>query len=315
MFRLLTFSVLGLIVSLLGLAFVPATAEKPQPNIELKLSLSKSEIVQLEPIALTISVKNLSKEPQEIYPTFDRAAQHLIIIVTTNDGKTIEWHPGDIIIEDAVPNLYTLSPKDVIRYRMMLSDEPHSWMDTPGEYKLHITFDCLKAGAKPLESKPVKLTVKAAEGIDKEALHRFRGYPQAEFLTYGSTCDAILFKQFVTVTQIYPKSVYTPWCYYALGRAAQSDFTCPFSKVFHARDYYEQLLKRYPKFPMKTEVEYEMAREFLRLGKDDEAAINQIESLINKHSDLWFLRQVNFTLESYRKLGKIAPAKELPKHW
>ncbi len=66
---------------------------------------------------------------------------------------------------------------------------------------------------------------------------------------------------------------------------------------------------------MKTEVEYEMARELLRLGKDDEAAIDQIESLVNKHKDLNVFRDASFTLNSFRERGRIAPAEELPPHY
>ena len=313
LFRLLAVSVLGLIVSLLGLIFAPARAEKPQPKLELKLSLSKNQIVQLEPIALTVSVQNLSKEPQNLYLIFNRDAQYLRIYLTTSEGKTHWLNTRLIACEGSDPE--TLSPKDVIRYRLMLSDGPHSWMDTPGEYKLHITFACLK-DPKPLESKPLKLTVKAAKGVDNEALDRFRGYAQAEFLTSGATCDAILAEQFRFVTEKYPKSVYTPWCYYALGRAAQNQpFPLPFSTAAEAIGYYRRLLKDYPKFPMKTEVEYEIARELFRLGKDDEAALDQIETLASKHPDLWLFRRVNITLKLNRKVGRIPPPGELPKHY
>ena len=52
-FRLLTFCVFGLIVA-------PAQGAETPSKLELKLSLSKNEIVQLEPIALTVSVQNLA---------------------------------------------------------------------------------------------------------------------------------------------------------------------------------------------------------------------------------------------------------------
>ena len=42
---------------------------------------------------------------------------------------------------------------------------------------------------------------------------------------------------------------------------------------------------------MKTEVEYEMAREWLWVKKD-EAALDQIKKLVEKHSELWVFRQV-----------------------
>ena len=278
LFRLLT-------VSLLGLLVVPARAE--DPKLRLKLSLSKSEIAQLEPIALTISVKNLSNETQKIHRVFEPSADYLRIFLTTKDGKNTWLQSG--LDSDVVPRPYTLPPKDTIRYRMMLSDGPHSWMDTPGEYKLHITFDCLK-DAKPLESKPVKLTVKAAKGVDKEALDRIRGYPQAGFLERLTT-DAIIAEQFKIVTRKYPKSVYTPWCYYILGWASQNDpFVAQSSRSTNARNYYGRLLKEYPEFPMKTEVEYEMACELFDLG-DDEAARDQLKDLASKHPDLWLFKK------------------------
>lgn len=288
----LTFRILA--VCVFGFITGSARGEDNPPKLELKLSLSKSEIVQLEPIALTISVQNLSKEPQKIHRIFDPDWQYLKIFLTTTDGKAIWLRSG--LIKDGRPNTYTLPPKgrnDVIRYRLLLSGQPKDWMDTPGEYKLHITFDYAK-DSEPLTSKPVKLTVKPAEGIDKEALDRFRGYPQAEFLARGSTAQAIA-EQFRFVVQKYPKSVYTPWCYYILGWAAQNDpFVSQSSRATNARDYYGRLLKDYPKFPMKTEVEYEMARELLRLG-EDEGAIDQLEVLASKHSDLSLFK--NFDLK------------------
>ena len=93
-------------------------------------------------------------------------------------------------------------------------------MDIPGEYMVHATFDYGKKNAKPLRSKPVTLTIKPAEGIDKEALTLFRGYPQAKFLAM-STNAAVVGEEFEAVIKKYPKSVYTPWCYYILGWAWQ----------------------------------------------------------------------------------------------
>lgn len=303
-----------LTISLLSLNPAPAHAEKPQPNLELKLSLSKSEIVQLEPIALTISVQNLSNEPQEIVsPVFDPDAQHLKIFVTTKDGKSTWLRSGTV--KCIYTGTTTFSPKDVIRYRLLLSGEPKEWMDTPGEYQLHITFLCLK-DPKPLESQPVKLTVKPAEGIDKEALDRFRGYPQALFLGMRTTAPAIG-GQFRIVTQEFPKSVYAPWCYYILGWSMQNSreaFASDASQAVAARDYYGQLLEKYPKFPLKTEVEYEMARELLRMG-EDEGGIEQIEDLASKHSDLWLFRCVDMKLKSFRDKGKVIPANSLPPHY
>ncbi len=298
------------------LLVAPAQAEKP-PKVELKLSLSKSEIVQFEPIVLTIAVRNLSKEPEQIHLKFDPIAQYLRIFVTSELGKTKRIKPD--IISNVYVGPHEFGPKDVIRYRLMLSGKPHDWMDTPGEYKLHITFDCLK-DAKRLESESVKLTIKAAEGVDKEALDRFRGYPQATFLDRGSTAEAIA-GQFRFITQKYPKSVYTPWCYYILGWAMQNrraDFASDSLQAEAAIDYYERLLREYPKFPMKTEVEYEIARESLRAAaKDDEArmgAIDQIEHLARKHPDLWLLRRFSYALKSSLKAGKIPEADELPPH-
>ncbi len=195
-FSLLTITVFGLMVA-------PAKCE--DPKLELKLSVSKSEIVQLEPIVLTVSVQNLSKEPQKIYPIFDPDAHYLKIFLTTDEGKTSWVRSG--LISDISCKPYTFSPKDVIRYRLMLSGQPKDWTDRPGEYKLHITFSCLK-DAKPLESKPVKLTVKPAEGVDKEALDRFRGYPQAEFLARGSTAEAIAEQFRFVIRKFLERSLY-----------------------------------------------------------------------------------------------------------
>ena len=301
-----------LAICALGFAVAPARGEDPNSKLELKLSLSKSEIVQLEPIALIISVQNLANEAQDIYPIFDRHYQHLKVYVTSPSGNENELRLGGVA-DGWIPP-YPLAKKGVIRYRMMLSGQPKGWMDTPGEYKLHITFLCLK-NPKLLKSKPVKLTVKPAEGVDKEALDRFRGYPQADFLERGTRADAIA-EQFRFVIRKYPKSVYTPWCYYILGWAAQNDsVSAPSAKAVNAIGYYERLLKEYPKFPMKTEVEYEMARESLWLGKDDEAAIDQIEDLASKHSDLWLFRRVNMKLKYYRDKGREIPDDDWPMHW
>jgi tetratricopeptide (TPR) repeat protein len=73
------------------------------------------------------------------------------------------------------------------------------------------------------------------------------------------------------------------------GAAQQNRFLSESSKALSARKYYGRLLEEYPKFPMKAEVEYEMARELLRLGKNEEA-IKQLKEVVSKHSDLLLFR-------------------------
>ena len=72
---------------LVGLLVASARGDDPNSKFELKLSLSKSETVQLEPVALTISLKNISTEAQEVYPIFNRHFEYVKIFVTSSSTE------------------------------------------------------------------------------------------------------------------------------------------------------------------------------------------------------------------------------------
>ena len=307
-FRLLTFCVFGLIVA-------PAQGAETPSKLELKLSLSKTEIVQYEPVILKVWVKNVSNKPQQISRGLELIWDDLHIKITNAAGKL--FHYGPSVLVDGSPGEELLSadgPENAFQHRIMLFAFPGNWLDTPDKYKLHTTFDYGKTGTKPLTSNTVTLTIKPAKGVNEQALTRLRGYPQSRFLQ-GSTTDFAIADEFKAVIQKYPQSIYTPWCYYILALADQTRESRPDKqRALAARRNYEQLLKKYPKFPLKTEVKYEMARELLRMGKREEA-LKQIDDLAGKHPDLLLFRNVNRTLEWYRDNGKEIPVEELPPHY
>lgn len=122
-----------------------------------------------------------------------------------------------------------------------------------------------------LSSNGVQISVKKPGETDRVALERLRGFPQAKFLARGTNCSAIA-DEFRVVLQRYPKSTYTPWCHYFLGRYYQfQPGGDDKARAINARLYYGALLRKFPEFPLKVELKYEMARELFRLEKADDA--------------------------------------------
>ena len=291
-------------------------ADEPEKSLELGVSLSKKEIVQFEPVVLDVSVTNRSKKPQQVVGTWDLDWLYLKISVTDSTGKDV-FHRINGAVADGIPSkvIIAAGPRDnSLHHRIVLTASPGTWMDKPGDYKLQATFDYGNKKAKPLKSNTVNLAIKPAQGIDKQALTRFRGYPQAKFLAM-STNAAVVGEEFEAVIKKYPKSVYTPWCYYILGWAWQDYDRIPErQRALAAQEYFGELLRKYPKFPLKIEAEYELARALYRLG-EREKALKQIDDLAGKHSDLLLFRNVNRSLEWYRDNGKEIPVEELPPHY
>ncbi len=296
----------------------PDPDHKPDPELELELSLPKKEIVQFEPLVITISVENQSEQPRKISRAFDPCWHYLKVFVTDPAGRV--HHLGGGVICCGFGGTLTLPPKgrnNAIHLRMLLTPSPNTWLDTPGKYQLNATF---QAGDNngPLVAQTATLTIKPAEGVDKKALKLFRGEDQAEFLANQTTSPKIG-KHFETLIQDYPKSVYVPWCYYVLGRAAQrQDHILYEDRGEAVRKYYKHLLETDSKFPLKTEVEYEMARELIRMEKPD-AAKRAIEKLIQNNSELYLFRRVTESMDYLRKENRRLFAESLPDsidiHW
>ena len=268
---------------LLAIALVPETLFAGGVDLELGISVSKKEIVQFEPVAVMVWVTNVSKNPQKVMRAFDLSYGILTLWVEDSSGKIERIQPFGAA--DFIPAYMTLVPYRTgsgVHHRIMLSGLPGSWMDKPGKYRLYAKFAYAKG--KEVGSSAAELTIKEADGVNKEALTRFRGFPQALFMSGVSTCPEIGF-EFESVIQRYPKSDYVPWCYYILGRANQNSLRIPEqARAKQAREQYAALLKKFPDFPLKLEIQYEMARELFRLGEEDEA-IREIEKLVQFRED------------------------------
>lgn len=304
----------ALLVALWCIVGSSLEAEESSNALELRLSLSKRQIVQFEPVVLEVSVTNRSAKPQQIYNTLDLDWLYLKVFVTDSAGKEFQLGTGGI--SDGIPGRETIAAdpaNNTLRHKILLTPFPKSWMDTPGDYKLHATFDYGK-DVKPLKSNTVGLKVKPTEGINKKALERFRGRLQASFLANKSTCPPIA-EEFEAVIKEHPKSIYVPWCYYVLGRASQHQKRVPErARAVEASEYFRRLLEKHPKFPLTTEVRYEIARELLRLGQRDDA-LRRIDDLAGKHSDFLVFRNANSALEYLRDNEREITAEQLPPHY
>jgi hypothetical protein len=245
------------------------------PDLLLQLSLSKEEIVQCEPVVIKAWVRNISDKPQKIFRAFDTSSDQLKVFLVDAEEKTHEykWNIIDCgpLGEMELANRLE-SVQGSVHTRLILAAAPDTLLDTPGKYQVYVTYSYAKE--KKLWSTPVTLTVKPAEGVDKQALERFRGWPQAKLLSKATTCQDIA-DEFEAVIQLYPESVYVPWCYYFVGWADQhrKEYDEK-TRAIKSTDRYETLLEKFPDFPMKAEVKYEIARELFRLGKADEALLD-----------------------------------------
>lgn len=291
-------------------------------DLEMKVSLSAEEVIQFEPVILKVSVRNVSHQNQKIYRALDPNRKYLKVFLIDSDGKHRQLKTSDIVngeVESMELPTWVNRKGGVgtgVHRRILLSSNPGAWLDTPGKYKVYATFNYAE-GKKVGSPVAAELTVKAAEGVNKDALERFRGFPQAKFIAKQTNCPDIA-NEFKAVIDKHSESAYVPWCYYLLARGFQNrEVGHPLSNARNARMYYQALLKRFPEFPLKREVEYEIAREGFRLEKTDES-LYEVKRLIkldpladNYEAELFLLYEARRVFDSAK--GEIT-YEDLPSH-
>ncbi|MBW3539252.1 MAG: hypothetical protein KY476_03200 [Planctomycetes bacterium] len=290
-------------------------ADRSATPFELNITPCEKSVAACAPVCLLVELRNVSRVQQTISMPINPRLGNVQYDITGPDGGAQRWAPGAIIDVGGLP-VYTLDRGQSLYHRQLLmyTDGYGFHFCQPGRYRIAAALR-LPFGDKThvkLESNEAVVEVKPATGDDVPAKDRFDDRPQGRFAMGGGTSIEV-FLEFDSIVKEQPKSSYAPWARFFLGRSWQvladrdwqgramfdlSRYNKNFSQK--AIDQYEAILENHPRFPLAVEVQYEIARELLRLGRREEA-LKRIEELLKQHPDLYLLRGAKRTIEIHRE--------------
>jgi hypothetical protein len=159
------------------LAVAAAVPPRAAPEVELVVSMDKSEFLSSEPIRLTVELRVLSRWPIMFNPVFD--ARYWEVIVRPVDGGMAKRHGEIIDLDVPVCNYPVFHKLRSISWEVNLNrpgGDPYLWYFElgPGTYNVEVVYDtsvdfevlheCGKFHADPAflhsaRSKPLKFRI------------------------------------------------------------------------------------------------------------------------------------------------------------
>lgn len=252
-------------------------------GLVLSIAVHKRQIIQYEPVVLTVSIANRSRQDKKVVAHLDPSWGFLSLFVDLPTGRRCPIRP--FVQSCGQARYVTLSSGQQIHHRFYLlySKGVGYIFKEKGRYRVHVRFRPGTTGSRFVSATSPDLFVSApTKEVDEYALRHWRGGPQALF-ALGLTTDNAIAREFSTVARKFPGSTYAPWSYYFCGRAAlRQELNDGPSKggLNGVLVYYRPLLDKYPKFPLRMEAKLDLAEIYYYLGKTDVSTriLKEIES-------------------------------------
>lgn len=209
-------------------------------DLELEISTTKQEFLLLEPIGLTIKLRNKFGQPiiaENLAEISSKDVQALLFISDKKKSK--------IPISDSISN--KLSSEEFSTTEKLLSyyliPGRSEFASTPNEYRMQII---IKSGKEKLESNLLTIKIVEPLGIDKQVYDELKAFPNFSTLIdiSGISEDSNLTDELYRIATHFPTSIYANFIMFNL---AETHFSL--GNYTLASSYFEQILTSDKDFP------------------------------------------------------------------
>lgn len=210
-------------------------------ELDLELSTVKQEFILLEPITLTVTLRNKFGQPIMPENKPEISSQDVQMLFFPSSQKKVRLTP----LSDSISS--TLSSKEISTAEKELSYHliPGRGKNcsTPGEYKMQLI---IKNGKEKLLSNLLTIKIVEPLGIDKEVYNELKAFPGFDTLVgiSGISEDINLSDKLYKIATSFPSSVYSNFIIFDL---AEMHFSL--GNYTSATSYLEQVLTSDKNFP------------------------------------------------------------------
>ena len=258
-----------LLIAVSGVMYAYGQMPFPQPQkssekyVEISIKTNKQKYICGEPIILEMRVKNITKDPLQFGAVLSPTSDVEIRIIRPEE---FPWRYHGVFKVALYPRtVYKLAPQDVrtIRYVMLYDEKsPNGFLTaTPGKMTLAVQMRYTINDRIPriVTFPPLNIEIVKVHGINEEAFKLLQNKEVAKELTTGTGSKATESLYNRVVSQ-YPKSLFSPYCLYALSgyklRQFRRNELTSGSVVLKLLD---QIMQNYPDFPLMDYVYYRHA--------------------------------------------------------
>jgi len=265
-------------------ALFSAPATRPVEALSISLHAERDTLLVGEPLVVWMRITNVSDRPVMIPSTWG-TGKYMRLKITTNGTERTETfaRPGDYLGESA----HELQPGEV--YPLAATSDLYPFMERPGRQTFVATFrspghyprwnreaqqtEDVPCWAGEVTSGPLTITVRALENADDIAAWKVM---QSETAPEWSATFAVGVKfgerepsdkRFHTVLERFPKSIFAPYCAFALAKAWAERVELSTDYLNNTVRHATQAIEGPRPFPFSDDAELLLARTYVRWHK------------------------------------------------
>lgn len=253
-------------------------------NLALTIDVPKKELLQLEPISLTLSVRNETSRPVLGHTLLEFSHKYTEIVVFHNGSKRTVTNLSSSITSSFV-RTSTIEPGEHYQVRQQLAYGLGNIFPEAGDYQIQAIFYNLDR-KEHLESNLVTIRVLEPTKVDREAFNYINSIgPASDFFSGSAFPDtALQLRIMEDLLSNFRNSVYADYAASLLGRIyfGRNDFE-------KAASYFERLASS-SKFPNVDETIAYLVEAHAKLQNPDKVA-RYVDILRNRYPNSIYTRK------------------------